>query len=252
MAAGCINHLTDGINLLCTADKTVAQLIEGRIPKLAALFDLYMDEIERFNPIYSLVKAANRNELVVKHILDSLAPLGLIASLLKKPLMELAGKNGLTNTIIADIGSGAGLPGIPLALCLAGVRVNLIERMGRRAAFLRNVTAILGLSQVTVVEKELEKTNTVYDLITLRAVSSLTPDFIGKLARLLHSPDPPGGRAQGGIIAAYKGRLETAKTELELLSNYDTELIPINVPFLNEERCLVLIKHDLSSLSLTC
>ena len=254
-----MNLLVEGLSQICAADKTAALVIESRFDNIIKSLACYMDEIERFNPAYGLVKTDSRDTLIAKHILDSLAPLGHIARLLGGGMEERAGKK------LADIGSGAGLPGIPLAVCLPDVQITLIERMGKRAGFLRNVCAVLnsagfcpGLSsRVTVEETELEKALPGrFDLITFRALSPLTPGFVAKLVRLLNLPQEPEQNVplhkaplhcipvQGGIIAAYKGRRETAEAELAALSGLScsTELVPLGVPFLNEERCLAVIR----------
>ena len=78
----------------------------------------YIAEIERFNPVYKLV-AATGEELVIRHIFDSLSAKATIEALLK----------GSGGSRIADLGSGAGLPGIPLAIALPDATVALVERM---------------------------------------------------------------------------------------------------------------------------
>ena len=220
-----------GLEQLCINDTTSALLIEKRIDELSGLLHYYADEIERFNPLFSLVKVSSRQELVIKHILDSLGPLGHIRRLLDADSM-----------LIADAGSGAGLPGIPLALCLPEVKVILIERMARRANFLRNTIAVLGLSsRVMVEEADLEQVEKCFDLVTLRALSPLTMDYTAKLTRLLRQPQSNIPTRQGGLIAAYKGKWETAEAELAGLAGYNTKLFPVIVPFLDEERCLALV-----------
>ena len=114
---------------------------------LSPILQKYIEEIELFNQAYGLVKVKDRDELIVKHILDSLAPLELITQLLKKSTCI-----SLEPWQIADVGSGAGFPGIPLAAHLPSAEFTLIERMGRRAGFLRNCIAVLGLSNVQVEE----------------------------------------------------------------------------------------------------
>ena len=245
-----MNLLGKGLKQICAADKTAAFFVAPRLAEIGRLLDLYIDEIERFNPAYNLIKADTRDILIIKHILDSLAPLGHIARLLGGPA-NLSGK------IIADIGSGAGLPGIPLAICLPDLYFTLIERMGRRAGFLRNVCAVLAsafpcVSNISVEETELEKPPPLqFDLLVFRALSHLTPAFAANLAQLLkprqktvHEAAAEGSPLQGGIIAAYKGRHDTAKAELALLSGLPctTELVPLTVPFLEEQRCLAVIR----------
>ena len=227
--------LTKGLKQICASDKTAAFFIEGRLAEITELLSRYIDELERFNAAYGLVKTDSREELIVKHILDSLSPLGHIAGMLGGRLgCPLGRPSGLAGKKIADIGSGAGLPGIPLSLCLPEIQFILIERMGRRASFLLNTLAILGISNVLVEETEAEKVHPdQFDILVLRAVSPLSPAFVAKLIRLL---------VNGGAIAAYKGREETAKTEMDSLSGLSAELIPLNVPFLDEQRCLAVIR----------
>jgi len=212
-----MEKLREGLEALGRADAKTAALIEGRLPVIADSLLQYTEEIERFNPAYGLVKAADRNELIVKHILDSLAPLTFLAD----------------SSFLADVGSGAGFPGIPLAVCLPHARITLIERMGRRAGFLQNVLAVLGLSNCTVEETEMEKAAPGrFDTVTFRAFHPLTPELLKGLFRLL----VPGGR-----LAAYKGRRDKTEAELAAAGLSDFQLIPLTVPFLDEERNLALI-----------
>jgi 16S rRNA (guanine527-N7)-methyltransferase len=187
----------------------------------------YIEEIERFNPAYGLVKVKDRRELIVKHMLDSLAPLALLSWLIEE------------GAAVADAGSGAGLPGIPLAIALPGVRFTLIERMGRRAGFLRNCLAALGLSNLSVEEAEIEKAAAGrFGVVVCRAFRPMEPLILKGLARLL---------LPGGIIAAYKGRREAIEAELKAAGAasqaipFSWEIIPVEVPFLDEERHLALI-----------
>jgi 16S rRNA (guanine527-N7)-methyltransferase len=206
-----------------------AVLPEGRITEAAALLEKYIAEIELFNPAYGLVGAKDRGELVTKHILDSLAPLGIIGGLLRE------GAPGGDAPQIADVGSGAGLPGIPLAIALPQVRFTLIERMGRRVGFLANTIAVLGLTNVTVEEAEMEKAAPGrFDLITFRAFRPLEPPILKGLFRLL---------APGGVLAAYKGRRETVEAEMAKLGERAGPWVslPCPVPGLDEERHLLVI-----------
>ena len=227
------------------------------------LLTRYIEEIELFNPAYGLVKVKDREELIVKHILDSLAPLNIINSLL------CTGKGSEISAgpkKIADVGSGAGLPGIPLAVCMQGVHFSLIERMGRRVGFLQNTLAVLNLANAEVEETEMEAAplnsdgTGRFDIVVFRAFRPLEPDIYKGLVRLL-SPN--------GILAAYKGRKEAVEEEMtHLLSTRKKgtdssgsgvsgpgspswELLPLNVPFLQEERHLLLIRpgaaHDPSA-----
>jgi 16S rRNA (guanine527-N7)-methyltransferase len=219
--------LVEGLAKLRESDPDINNLVGPRERAIAALLETYMAEIERFNPAYGLVGAKDRRELVVKHILDSLAPLGIIQRLVNAfPPPHR----------IADAGSGAGLPGIPLAICLPGAAFTLIERMGRRAGFLRNALAVLGLSNVAVEEQEMEKAAPGrYHMVSFRAFRPLEPRILKGLFRLC-APD--------GVLAAYKGRREKIEAEMAAAGKAvgPWEALPCPVPFLAEERHLLIIK----------
>ena len=230
----------DTIKLL---EEGLFELGLGGDDKTFSLLNYYIDEIELFNPAYGLVKAASRQELIVKHILDSLAPIKILEDLLAKESPAGAGLQGKPVIWrIADIGSGAGLPGIPLAICMSDIEFTLIERMGRRAGFLRNVLAVLGLPNVRVEESDVEELSLKplwagrFKLIVFRAFSPLENKMLKDLMTLL---------APGGLIAAYKGRRETIEKEMALCKKAgDTswDIIPLKSPFLNEERHLLVIE----------
>ncbi|MDR1970858.1 MAG: 16S rRNA (guanine(527)-N(7))-methyltransferase RsmG [Treponema sp.] len=200
------------------------ELIGRRLDHAGPLLAAYIGQIELFNPAYGLVGAKTREDLVTRHILDSLAPLGIMIRLL----------GDSSGARIADVGSGAGLPGIPLAIALPECRVTLIERMGRRAGFLRNTAAVLGLGNVEVEEGEMEKAAPGrFNLICFRAFRPLEPALLKALFRLL---------APGGVLAAYKGRLEAIREEMASRTAGSWDVFPCPTPGLAEERHLVTLR----------
>jgi 16S rRNA (guanine527-N7)-methyltransferase len=218
--------LETGLCLLMEGDKDLRAVLEKSFKSLVLLLHAYMDEIERFNKAYGLVKFQRREELIVRHILDSLAPLGIICRLLKEAPAQT----------LADLGSGAGLPGIPLAIALPSLKVTLIERMGRRAGFLRNAIAVLGLKNAELEEREMEKAPPCrFGLISSRALAPLDSKAIKHMFRLL---------LPGGIITAYKGKKEKIEEEKTAAQsrNLHWEILPCPVPFLEEERHLVVVR----------
>jgi 16S rRNA (guanine527-N7)-methyltransferase len=225
------SKLAEGILALRRGDEEIERLISPKNDEIIALLERYIKEIELFNKAYGLVGTDDRDELIIKHILDSLAPLGIISRLLAE-----TGKKE-ERAQIADAGSGAGLPGIPLSIVLRDCGFTLIERMGRRAGFLLNTKAVLGLSNVTVEEKELERADKGrFSLVTFRAFKPLEPKLLETLS---------GACQSGGIIAAYKGKREKTEQEMAKIEKYRDkwEIIPYKVPFLNEdERHILVIK----------
>ncbi|MHC6203279.1 16S rRNA (guanine(527)-N(7))-methyltransferase RsmG [Breznakiellaceae bacterium SP9] len=210
-------------------ERGLAQLLPQEAPRVLPLLTAYIAEIELFNKTLGLVKVKDRNELIIRHILDSLSPMPL----LKKLIADIPASPSVH---VADVGSGAGFPGIPLAIAFSECRFTLIERMGRRADFLRNTLSILHLATTAVEQSSMEAAIPGrFDIIVFRALKPLEPNFVHKLLRLVKP---------GGVIASYKGRQATVLEELETLSTpeFRWKLYPLEVPFLEEERHLVLIR----------
>ncbi len=193
----------------------------------AALLGRYVDAIESWNPAYGLVGASG-DELVIKHILDSLAPLAIVDRFLTV--------TGLTETrrTLVDLGTGAGLPGIPLAIARPGWDVTLLDRMTRRIRFLEAMKAELPLENVAIIEQQVEHARGSYDIVTFRAFRP----FERKLFKRVFSVCSPGG-----FVVAYKGKADKSQAELgELEGLYaSVEILPVKVPFLDDERCVVVM-----------
>jgi 16S rRNA (guanine527-N7)-methyltransferase len=223
--AACL--LARGLDILRGRDKNTDKLISARAAEIISLLERYIKEIELFNSAYGLVGTNDTNEIIIRHILDSAAPSGIIKDFLPP------------GSSVADAGSGAGLPGIPLAVIFNECNFTLIERTGRRAGFLLNTRAALSLSNITVEECELEKlskrSGAVFDLIVFRAFKPLDAKFLLNLKKLCKP---------GGVIAAYRGRREKIEAEMAAFSGgFEWEAYPCPVPFLDEQRHLLIIKN---------
>ena len=177
----------------------------------------YISEIELFNPIYKLVSYQDRDELIIRHILDSLA--------------ELKVFEALEGSSIADLGTGAGFPGVVLAIMLDRPIV-LVERMKRRVDFLKNVILRCNLKNVRIVSKDVSEVEERFDIVTCRAFHPIF-DIIDDVDRIL-SPN--------GVFAPYKGKKSYLYSEIENLSNWDVSITNLHVPFLDEERIIALMR----------
>lgn len=184
------------------------------------LLNLYISEIELWNPRYGLVNAQG-GDLVLRHILDSLSGVG-----------PISGKNVKT---LADVGSGAGLPGIPLAIMFPQIHITLVERSGKRTRFLRNVAAVLNLKNISVLEIDLKDVTERFDLVTFRAFKPVEPGIIRLLMNILDDK---------GRLAAYKGKMENISEEIEQVKDIAVaeDVLPLSIPGLNEERHLVFYR----------
>jgi len=206
--------LRDGISLLGVPQPEQVQ----------PLLERYIDELERCNPRFGLVNAADRVELVVKHVLDSLSAWPAIHA-------ALPPRGGS----VLDVGSGAGLPGIPLAVVMPHVSVTLLDRMARRVSFLKSCCALLGLPHLRAVQADVSEAEGAYDVVTFRAVAPLDR-FLADLA---------AGGVQWRTIVAYKGREDRAREEIAAARAFvgpgvDLAVTPVRPPFLVEERCLLI------------
>jgi 16S rRNA (guanine527-N7)-methyltransferase len=199
-----------------------ARLLAGLValkldPALAGPLLKYLGELVLWNKAYNLTSVRDPAEMVTRHLLDSLVVL---------PHVE-----GRT----CDVGSGAGLPGIPLALANPALNVTLLDSGGKKARFLRHVQRALPLTNVEVVEARAEAYQPAarFDTIITRAFGSLR-EFIEATAAL----GAPGGRwiAMKGKLNA--GELAALPADFEI-----SETLPVAVPGLDEERHLVLARR---------
>jgi 16S rRNA (guanine527-N7)-methyltransferase len=169
--------------------------------------------IAKWNKAYNLTAVRNNEDMARLHILDSLAI-----------LPHIEGKR------VIDIGTGAGLPGIPLAIFLPDVEFVLLDSNAKKTRFVQQVILELKLKNVSVIHSRVEdyQPELGFDIITTRAFTNLA-DMVKMTVHLL-SPD--------GVLLAMKGLIPEA--ELAEI-NAKTTLIPISVPEVEAERCLVLI-----------
>ena len=172
----------------------------------------YVALLVKWNRTYNLTAIRDPLAMVPHHLLDSLAVL---------PHLPLAAAGGR----IADAGSGAGLPGIALAIARPGWRVALAEAKQKKCAFLRQAAIELALANVEVHEGRVEswRPATLFDVVISRAFAALE-EFIATCRHLI---------APGGMLAAMRGAAPAS------LSG-KCSLIQLRVPFLEAQRHLVL------------
>ena len=189
----------------------------GLDPALAAPLRRYLDLLARWNRTYNLTAIRDPGEMVTLHLLDSLSMHAHVVGVSR----------------LADLGTGAGLPGIPLAIARPGLEVTLVESNGKKARFLREAVRSLGLANARVAESRAEAVDLpgAFDAITARAMATLA-DIIAVGGHLL---------APGGRLLAMKGVRPDAEIGL-LPAGWEVEAIhPLAVPGLGAERHLVVV-----------
>jgi 16S rRNA (guanine527-N7)-methyltransferase len=142
----------------------------------------YRDLIVTWSGRMNLVSRSDIPHILTNHILDSLGPVAMIPS----------------GSRVIDIGSGAGLPGIPLAIARDDITVSLLESIHKKALFLRTAQGELGLEKLAVLEERLEMTerDRSFDIATVRALPRLE-NLIDKVQALIRP---------GGMIIYYEKR----------------------------------------------
>lgn len=190
---------------------------------IARLLD-YIGLLERWNAAYNLTAVRDPAEMVTRHLVDSLAILPYVS--------------GAT---LADLGSGAGLPGIPLAIAVPERETLLVDSNGKKARFLREAVRRLDLERVRVAESRVEDVAGAFDCITARAFASLA-DMLGWGGHLL---------APGGTWLAMKGRIAEDEVDAVPADFRVEKIVTLNVPGLDAERHLIVLKRNAGSAGTT-
>jgi 16S rRNA (guanine527-N7)-methyltransferase len=181
----------------------------------------YLALLLRWNRAYNLTAIRDPREMAAKHLLDSLA--------MHTSVDALAAVGGN----LADLGTGAGLPGIPLAIVKPALQVTLVEANGKKARFLREAVRTLPLANARVVESRIEAFDApaAFDAITARALATLP--LILELGGHLLKPD--------GVLLAMKGTLPGDEI-VALPAGWQLQDVrPLTVPGLAAERHLVVV-----------
>ena len=211
-----LSHLLPELESGLVALGLPAQPLAGRLLDYLALLD-------RWNGTYNLTAIRDPREMVGKHLLDSLA---------MHPFVDALVADGAA---LADLGTGPGLPGIPLAIVKPGLKVTLVESNGKKARFLREAVRQLGLRDVRVAESRIEALDEpgAFAAITARALATLP--LIVELGGHLLAP--------GGRLLAMKG-VHPADEIAALPAGWAaTASHPLRVPGLAAERHLVVVER---------
>lgn len=188
----------------------------------------YLDLVARWNQVYNLTAIRDPQDMLVQHLFDCLAALPS----LKRAVDEHdSGGSPSSPPRVLDVGSGAGLPGVVVALCEPTWQVTCVDTVAKKALFIRQVAAELGLPNLTATHQRVEDmpASAQYGLITCRAFASLA-DFISLSRERL---------APGGRWVAMKARLTDEERQAVPESVQILHVEALQVPQLQAERCLV-------------
>lgn len=186
----------------------------------------YLEQLQRWNKAYNLTAIRDPGKMLVQHVFDSLAIVPELRARWARPGLR-----------IADIGSGAGLPGIILAICQPDWSVVCVDAVGKKIAFIRQAAGVLGLKNVRAEHGRVESMDSLKaDLVISRAFASLS-DFVRVAAH---------HRACGGVMLAMKGQDPVAEraalqTDMGWFVKHAVEL---HVPEMDARRCLLELEYE--------
>ena len=192
--------------------------------QISALLD-YIALIQKWTRVYNLTAVRDPEEMLTHHVLDSLAVVA--------PLRRQLHSMGLDeSTRLLDVGAGAGLPGVVLAICCPTMAVHCVDTVAKKAAFIQQASVSLKLPLLRGIHARVESLTEPYAVVTSRAFASLA-DFT------LWSR---GALAEQGVWMAMKGK--SPETEVAQLPA-EVEVFhvePLVVPGLDADRCLVWMR----------
>ncbi len=184
----------------------------------------YMDLIAKWTKVYNLTAVRDADEMLTHHLLDSLA----VIAPLRRELVKLGLPTDRSYKLL-DVGSGAGLPGIVIAITCPEVSVTCVDTVAKKAAFIQQVAANLKLSNLKGLHARVESLTEPFDVVCSRAFASLV-DFTTWSQSAL---------ADHGIWMAMKGKHPDQELAVlpENLKVFHVE--QLQVPGLDAERCII-------------
>ena len=189
----------------------------------------YLELLRKWNQVYNLTAVREPEAMLTQHLLDSLAVLPPLRRHLAERGAAPASRRETAPFAVLDVGSGAGLPGVVLAICCPDLRVDCVDTVAKKAAFITQTALALGLPNLRGLHARVENLRGPYDLICARAFASLR-DFTAWSGAAL---------APGGVWLAMKGKHPDQEL-LELPQDVEVfHVEPLQVPGLDAQRCLL-------------
>jgi 16S rRNA (guanine527-N7)-methyltransferase len=193
-------------------------LSEGQIRQLLD----YLTLLQKWNRVYNLTAVRDPQQMLVQHLLDSL-------SMIQPLRRELLLRKEDTSTRLLDVGSGGGLPGVVIAICCPETRVTCVDAVAKKAAFVRQVAAILALVNLHAEHARVESLGGTFDVVCSRAFASLA-DFVQWTSGVL---------GEGGCWLAMKGQHPDAEMAALPPTVHVFHVEQLIVPGLDARRCIV-------------
>lgn len=210
--------------LVAAAQTLQLALTDAQFDQLLA----YMDWLAKWNKVYNLTSLRDPAEMLSHHLIDSLTAVRP----LELHVQALPAQAGSAPLRVLDVGSGGGLPGVVLAICLPQLQVTCVDTVSKKAAFIQQVAAALRLPNLKGLHARVESIDGGFDVVTSRAFASLV-DFTTWSVKALKP---------GAVWMAMKGK-HPVEELAALGAGVDVfHVEPLVVPGLDVERCLVWMR----------
>ncbi|MBU0588097.1 MAG: 16S rRNA (guanine(527)-N(7))-methyltransferase RsmG [Gammaproteobacteria bacterium] len=197
-------------------------LIDSQVEQLLR----YMALIQKWNKVYNLTALRDPAEMLTHHVLDSLA----VIAPLRRQLQTC--RAGQATFKLLDVGSGAGLPGVVIAICCPDIAVSCVDTVAKKAAFVQQVAVSLKLPNLRGLHARVESLTDGFDVVSSRAFASLA-DFVNWSRDAL---------APTGIWLAMKGKAPDEE-RAQLPVNVEVfHVEQLQVPGLDAERCIIWMR----------
>jgi 16S rRNA (guanine527-N7)-methyltransferase len=183
----------------------------------------YMALIQKWNKVYNLTALRDPADMLTHHLLDSLTAVAPLARHTQGQAVRLL-----------DVGSGGGLPGVVLAICMPELNVTCVDTVAKKAAFVQQVAVSLKQPNLRGIHARVESLTDPYQVICSRAFAAL-PDFVTWSRSAL---------AAGGVWMAMKGKHPQEEIDALPADVKVFHVEPLTVPGLDVERCMVWMKPD--------
>ena len=195
------------------ADAQVGQLLD------------YQEMIGKWTKVYNLTAVRDPAQMLTHHLLDSLAAIAPLRSYLQKVGLQVAS--------LLDVGSGAGLPGVVIAICCPTISVTCVDTVAKKAAFIKQAALTLRLPNLTGLHARVESIAQPFDVVCSRAFASLVDFTQWSMAAL----------APSGVWMALKGKHPAAELA-QLPPQFEVfHVEQLQVPGLAAQRCIVWIRR---------
>jgi 16S rRNA (guanine527-N7)-methyltransferase len=183
----------------------------------------YAALIQKWNKVYNLTALRDPADMLTHHLLDSLTAIAPLSRHTQGQPVQ-----------VLDVGSGGGLPGVVLAICMPELNVSCVDTVAKKAAFVQQVAVSLKLPNLRGLHARVESLTDPYQVICSRAFASL-PDFVTWSRSAL---------IEGGVWMAMKGKHPQGEIDVLPADVKVFHVEPLTVPGLDVERCMVWMRPE--------